>query len=1214
MLVNVSACPYYPLWSLLAGNGTVEEPVNIPARKEKEEEEEEAGGRTRRPHVDMASRAKVAGRLDASMEDATEGRNRGATKAALRDLTRTLSGQRSALTSYYETLNADRPFVMLQGATIHITIDTSVSLFYHVTTFREHIASNTLRVSPTGGGGSVNDLSRARRTPPSSASTRSSIENVDDDDDDDGTDDETYPDISLQTVFFFWNWPTLHCTFNAPALMSTMIDLANEQGTAVPRLQLRNRPPRAAKSNFVRPMPLGHDTALAEGKAGRTVDEAAANPPPASSEGGSPVYPSCAASMPPPKNILPPEPLNNSFLQDIMQLNTAVVLKIFRFDVWYQLTNTPVPSSFAAARMNTDAAAAAQASAAYSTLFSSDTATTRSGDGRSTGSLDANPSHNLRANAERVCTAPALYTIPLNALLARASSWNLGSAADWLQSSVGVTHNYPGAPVIAVVAQCSGIPLSFAVTVNFVNPGNYAGSGEHIPTAIMFLSLLACYVILLIVFLVMILSCSKQRQCCGAGVKKDEKGHTSPSDDGPRQATAAHGERQTPTGSDQRPANREMRSSASKPVWGRGRERRGDTAAEGAGRKNRHRQDNDKEQELQVMGAGEANAGTRAAPHGAEGKGVKVSSRDSSEWTSWAETAVDKAHVLTLRHTADIHQDVTEDEPIRTEAGKSGGGRVGPRPRQTHQDERPVGGDLRRDDESDNSLRCQSPFYSMRSSTSSPLSSDDDGRRDTTSGQSDARKEEAREGLSGRGSGSAQSSQRRRTPTSSSVTYSSSSSSSSIYSCSSADDDTDCSSSSTSGGDDDDDDSNRDEGRSARCRHRQKRQREAEARRRRGHEQRKRGIPARTTALSTTNALVSPRRWRSRVVRMTDFVLSKVVEPLRLRWAKSHIIVMYPPMQWLVLALLMLKCLLSVFFSAHFALLAGLRLTASIGRSLALAGIILQVATQSLLIPTEMLVAMGWGLAFTAHMPTNKTVVVHLSTFVMFIVYVLAATCGDNGLNMALTANRYTKIINGNYCNTVEYMRAALELLLSFHNVLRMFFLSMWLSKTVIPADAAAAQRQRHLRQKQAQHAQRKSTEEKDRGAAGTDISTGDKASNQYDSRHRAPSASSSGRRHDPRSVSTTDDVSSSPISLPPPPRLAYPDVTLSAMDVYLRYRGMRLPFAMLLLWPVLLLVFSFTFYDLEDYYMVVALREVHTLHLLGFIIMFFRTSSPLYF
>ncbi|TPP52955.1 putative integral membrane protein [Leishmania donovani] len=878
--IDLSACPYYPLWSLLAGVSSFGETARVD------------GG-----NVDAA--AAIPG-----------------------DLTSTLSGSRNALTYYYQVLNTDDFFFMLQGCTIQITIDGDVPPSYAYNSFQRYADAYALNVSATGKDGSISGGSGGRGSLAFPAGTRAS--------DTEGDGDEAYPNITLRTAFFFWNQPRLHCAYNAPALMSMM-----------------------------------DDAVLAEASAQPADGEVAAGRPVASSAG--PLYPSCAASMPPPKNILPAGGRNTTLTVNYMQLGSSVVVKIFSFDVWYQLTGTPAPATLSKARTTTTAA---PASAAYSAVFSSGPITRGRGcsTGVSTKNLAAGQSLKLPADPEKVCTAPALYTISLNPLLARASSWSLGSSTDWLQPSVMVTHDYPAARVIAVVAQCSGVPLSFSVKANFLNPGNYPGSGQHYATSIIHLFFLVCYALLLIVFLVMI---QYDDEICSRG--------------------GIIGAREYVCGGE------EHDHSAAKPI-------------------------------LVVADVRSSGGGPNTRPE-----------------TSSLYTAHSNAH---LTSSSGIYDD--------------------------------------------NDINCGS----------SDAASEKEQRRAKRE-----RQEQKKQRSRPRHHVSATSTSRR-------------------YAANDLDDD------------------------------------------RRG------------SSTGVVSAFASPLRWRFRAVGMTDVVGHQVLDPVRLWWAESHILVMYAPIQWLVLVLLVLRCLLSVLLAAKFFLLSrAVHRDSLMGNSLSLVCIIFEVATDTLLIPIEMLVAMGWGLAFTAPLPTNQIVTVGLATLTMFIVFVFSAACAKDGLSMALTANRYARLINGNLCNTVAYTRAAFEMVCRVHNVLRMFLLSLWLSKTVVPADAAAVQRQRRLSHRQLQGAQNECRE--GQGMAGPGDSSSDGVSCRSDLHRRTSSATSS-------SSSGQCDGSSL---------------------VYLRYRGMWVPFAMLLVWAVLLLVFAFTFYEPEDYYMVVAFRELQSVYLLGFIILFLRTA-----
>ncbi|CAG9567281.1 hypothetical_protein_-_conserved [Leishmania major strain Friedlin] len=1202
--IDLSACPHYSLWSLLAGVNNFGETTRVDGGNVDAAAASRAGARG---GVDSSTRPVDRHGRAAAAEAEARRRIPTATPAAAPsaastahvvpgDLTSTLSGSRNALTYYYQVLNTDNFFFMLQGCTIQITIDGDVPPSYAYNTFQRYADGYALNVSATGKDGSISGGSGVRGTLASSAGTRTSGA--------EGDGDEAYPNITPRTAFFFWNQPRLHCTYNAPALMSMMIDLANQHHHRRQPEEEEEEPRRAF---------LKDDAVLAEAGVQPADGEAAAGRPAASSTG--PLYPSCAASMPPPQNILPSGGRNTTLTVNYMQLGSSVVVKIFSFDVWYQLTGTPVLATHSAARTTTTAA---PASAAYSAVFSSDPITRSSScsTGASTKNLAAGQSLKLPGDPEKVCTAPALYTISLNPLLARASSWSLGSSTDWLQPSVMVTHDYPAARVIAVVAQCSGVPLSFAVKVNFLNPGKYPGSGQHYATFITYLFFLACYALLLIVFLVMIVPCSKRRrrrrrrgqgrQRRGGGAEGGESTSSSPG-----QARAADKTKRASAGSDQRSADKNRGGSV------RGR-RSGSAAAGGDGRDG-HRQDDDGGEEMHGTSAPNSTTAKYAAPESmsAAVKGMtKVPpSPSSSSPTSVAAVAA-RTRASAQRGAAESDQDNAEDEPLHREEGESSRqqrrGGAGP---QQQQGQRVV---ERRDgvSEGDDSQQETSSLYTAHSNAHHTSSSGIYDETDINCGSSDAASEaQARRGASGRRRAQ---SRRRRGP--------------STLSLSTSGDDSDCSSSTTTTTTTTDSTSDDDDSRAARRRRRQKEQRRAKRGIQKQKKQRsrpRRQASATSTSRcyaannlnddrrgSSTGTFAAPLRWRFRAVGMANAVGHHVLDPVRLWWAESHILVMHAPIQWLVLVLLVLRCLLSVLLASKFFLLSGaVRRDSLMGNSLPLVCVIFEVATDTLLIPIEMLVAMGWGLAFTAPLPTNQIVTVGFATLMMFIVLVFSAACAKDGLSMSLTANRHARLINSNLCNTVAYTRAAFEMVCRVHNVLRMFFLSLWLSKTVVPADAAAVQRQRRQSHRQLQGAQSECRE--GQGMAGPRDGSSDGAWCKSDHHRRTSSASSSSSsgQCDGSSLVTADTTtpSSAPIALRLPPRLGYPGVSLSAMDVYLRYRGMRVPFAMLLVWAVLLLVFAFTVYQPEDYYMVIAFRELQSVYLLGFIILFLRTSSPLY-
>ncbi|KAG5487730.1 hypothetical protein LSCM1_08095 [Leishmania martiniquensis] len=1209
---NVSACPYYPMWALLAGVRRLEASAGVVA------------GRVGVDAAKATAAETEAHRRTSKAAAAVVPPAGGPAYVAPDDFISALSGPRKALTAYYQVLSTDIFYYMLQGCTIRISIDTDVPPAYPYNSFQRYVDAYALNVSATGGDGRIHGHASVSRCPTSSARTRAGGTEGDD------VDGAVYPNITLQAAFFFWNQPRLHCARNAPALMSIMIDLMNQQQQQQedPASSQLRRPHSRIQAREESHRALSNaDVAVGYASVPLTAGEAttgSASPP---STGA--VYPSCVANMPSPSDILSSSQ-DARVTMDRMQLGSSVIVKIFSFDVWCQLAGAPVPSALNTGRPSV---IAAPSSVTYETFFSSDP-TIRNGGGDAGVSTDsaatAGQPYKLLVDPEKVCTAPALYTISLNPLLAQASSWGLGSAAEWLQSSVTVTHDYPAVRVVAVVAQCSGVPLSFTVTASFANPGNFAGSGEHYFTSVIYAFFLVCYALLLAVFLVMIVPCNEQQRQRHRSRHASEDQSRSATGS-PCQATATDEKRQSSVEYTQRCAG------TCGIVCTRG-QRRG-------------RRTNSRDGQLR-----DSDGGTEAT-HVNRARNVKAKEEKA------AATTTPRTRALARHGTAEGDSGVSDagSEPLHRESGESGGyqrsGGAGPPPPQQQQqaeDER-VAERCCGSSEGNNSQTTLSSLYSVHSRTSRTSSSDDDidgGRLDAERGA--------------RGRDFTQSSRHCGSPLRSSLAHTSSFT---LSSSSSGDDSEHSSMSSSSSGSRDSTHHHHDDGYSRASRRRQRRKKQRPRRRRhvsfssasrrsaasepagdgrssstdgtdaewnpmagdthngelrqgaqawrdRGEEGRQSG------AQGASSAFASPRRWRARVKRVPDGVRRRVLHPLRDWWAKRHILVMYAPIQWLVLTLIVLKSLLTALLAAKFLQLAGVHFDAgSIAHRLPLVCVMFEVATDSLLIPTEMLVAMGWGLAFTTPLPTNHIVITCLATLTMFVLFVFSATCETEQLSMVLTINRYTKLINGRPCNAIVFTRAALELVCRVHNVLRMLALSVWLSKTVVPADAAAVVRQRKLRQRQLQRAQREGHQ--GHGMAGAADGIGELASDQSDFHRRTSSvssSSSSAERSSPSLDSTiaamTGSTAARPlalVSLRPPLRLGYPGVSLSAMEVYLRYLSMRVPFAMLLVWPLLRLVCGYTFYEPEDYYMAVALREVQVVHLLGVMIALLRTSSPLY-
>jgi hypothetical protein len=349
-------------------------------------------------------------------------------------------------------------------------------------------------------------------------------------------------------------------------------------------------------------------------------------------------------------------------------------------------------------------------------------------------------------------------------------------------------------------------------------------------------------------------------------------------------------------------------------------------------------------------------------------------------------------------------------------------------------------------------------------------------------------------------------------------------------------------------------------------------------------------------------------------------VTQKIVAPMERWWKETYVIIIYAPLQWLLLVLIIIKVLLCILYSVKYSLMS--KTTAeniNTAFSLYVVCTIFSVAADSLIIPVEMLVGMGWGLAFTSPLPANQIVIVCLATIGVFVEYVFQATCDSGGYNLALTVNAFAKAANSGRCNAVAYARIGVELACRLHNVVRMFLLTMWLSHSVIPADAAAVQRQRRLRERQLRRYHHQQLQGGGSGSKGEDLDVGTKnsgsrsSSSSFTSSSPAQSTASAGRRRSNGLTSNPPPLPPPPITLSPPPRLGYPGTSLSAMDVYLRYQCMWAPFGMLLVWYILQVTFAFTFFEPEDYYMVVAFREFQTFYLFAFIVVFLRTSSPEY-
>ncbi|KPI85215.1 hypothetical protein ABL78_5723 [Leptomonas seymouri] len=1141
-------------------------------------------------------------------------------------------GPRSSITSHYQVLNSLQFFYMMTGCTIVVQVTPKTTPSYPYDSFQAYVRDYRLalpKAAPppalgTTGAAAAAASTEARslieETMPihSNSSTNGMI---------DGATQVPHPSaavtaavqpgITLKTAFFYWNQPRLHCLLNAPVLMATSTQ---------------------RRASAFAATPVTNTSTVSAAVATGTTDAAATS----SSSG------SCARYLPAPAKLIPNVEANTFLTANYLQLSSNILLKVFSYDVWHQLTNQPVV--FRA--RSTTAAQSSSFTAEFTSVPPSWHGATDSSANTMENVANAREDaydqtgYNLLIDPTRACTAPALYTVPLNALLARASPWGLGNSGDWPQN-ITIRHRYPAARVVVVVMQCSSTPLLFSVTATFANPHHHVGSGQDYYTLIIYFLFLLCYGILGVVFLFLIVPCGKRRIRERELMRKDEEVQRQ------RVGEAKSG------GAPSHPHHR-----ATAPERWAGAEE----AGEGSSRSSSHESSRSKKhvskrparhthaaEEPTHSEDGSGRGRTRSETADGQSKGK----RETKTKRAQAKGSGDDVHEMaSLRSLHSLHSNVSfssstasasvdmESDPAehaaacssRAKQKPSARGGAGPKRHQHKQKTR------------ERSARARA----RRNSSSILPSSLDDALSDGGMGSSSSSKDEDEGSSSSRsndsslysGPGDSRDPHRRRHRHASSFTSSSDDNSTD----SSFERDSDSDGSSPSGGTASGEHRNRyrslDEHALRRQRSSSRSIIERSRRSKRVHlfsilccwagaavstnssvDGRHSGhAPHRRTGDRSSRTPVYKRCARAMVGLYRTLqagVKNRVMAPMERWWKESHIVIMYAPLQWLLLVLLVLKVLLCILYSVKFSLMTDASVGAtSTNLSLFIGSIIFEIVAGTLIIPVEMLVGMGWGLAFTNPLPTNKIVTVCLATLVMFTLYIFQATCDAEGYNLALTVNRYAKEADTPRCNSITYTRISLELACRVHNVFRMFLLSLWLSRSVIPADAEAMQRQRRLRERQLRrhrhqqlrdvHQDRKKRDGSAKGGRDRRASGSSRRSSPSPSSASAAStASSAGQGYEPTPSPSSEPPP--PITLSPPPRLGYSAVSLSAMDVCLRYQGMWMPFGMLLLWYVLHITFAFTFFQPEDYYMVVAFREFQVFYLFAFIVIFMRTASPVY-
>ncbi|KAF8276072.1 hypothetical protein TcBrA4_0130950 [Trypanosoma cruzi] len=242
----------------------------------------------------------------------------------------------------------------------------------------------------------------------------------------------------------------------------------------------------------------------------------------------------------------------------------------------------------------------------------------------------------------------------------------------------------------------------------------------------------------------------------------------------------------------------------------------------------------------------------------------------------------------------------------------------------------------------------------------------------------------------------------------------------------------------------------------------------------------------------------------------------------------QYLLILYPPLQWLVLTCLILRggvCLLRL---VKYRILSGSSVAKTNG-SIDILSILLSVCTRTAVFVMQQLVCIGWGCAYERP-PTIKIVTVSLVSITTFFAYVFQGTCDEDSIPTKFTAPDGHRQFTTARCVKIQTIAIACEMLGWLINLFQL--------TTVMATIGRAA-------------------------ATGSKRGRLTKSENQT--------------------------------------------------SLYLRYRGMCVPYALGIIVPQILFVaFSNTLMRVEDYYVEVALNEFSQWYALAFVLLFLR-KEPLY-
>ncbi|CAD2222667.1 hypothetical protein AGDE_16515 [Angomonas deanei] len=166
-----------------------------------------------------------------------------------------------------------------------------------------------------------------------------------------------------------------------------------------------------------------------------------------------------------------------------------------------------------------------------------------------------------------------------------------------------------------------------------------------------------------------------------------------------------------------------------------------------------------------------------------------------------------------------------------------------------------------------------------------------------------------------------------------------------------------------------------------------------------------------------------------------------------------HILIFYPPLQWMTLVTIIIKVLYCIFLAANYSILTGISFIEEEMNGLTVLSLILYVSAGSLLFAEELLVGVGWGVAYN-QLRTSTIIILSLGTIVAFVLFVLVATCHPTPMSqsaLVFNANPFARHRAGTSCLVFSYLSIAYQIAFHVHNAVRMFLVTSTLAKAILP-------------------------------------------------------------------------------------------------------------------------------------------------------------------